>query len=919
MKMRNMGPRLSQIVVILVVALLSVSASLVGAADPPQPTYVPPGSTAVDGDPGEWNLDVDYFADLYKDANPAEPVLSHLYLRYDCAAGMLYALVLVNPSLAADPPLTMDTSSAQSHKISWMSQLLVDGTSYPQDGQPPDLAWIVDENDAVIGWEASFLFPEGTYTAFDVQVRVWYDGVSTLAKNCCLDLVLECAELGRLDGHKFLDLNGNGVWDQPAEPPLAGWEIALSNGSVTTTDENGYYAFEDLPYGDYTVSESCPGAWAQTAPGFTDLDTCGTMIHTAELTLEVPEVNNLDFGNGQPEIDLVKGCPADVFAGDVISYTLTVTNTGNVALQGIDVSDPTLGITETVDLGPGESQTFFAYLDSLPYAPLPPLPECPEVGNLRVFLPLVVFGGSTQPVRAPSVAPTLPLAEVITNTATATGEYALATVTDSDSCVTTIHQLQVRKDARPSYTRQYFWTLDKTVDDPGPITLLAGAMTTPHYTVTVDLANPPYVDSGWAVEGIITVENPAPINAPLASVVDTMCPDLAVDVNCESLIVPAGGSLECTYGPVQLPDAANRTNLAVATLSNNNGRTTAYGATAVVDFSQPDVQLIDAEVEVSDQFSDQPGELLGTVRYDEVPVTFGYNRTIQAVGDPCELFEVPNVATLVTNDSGTTILDEAAVQILELCELAAAYEDLLFGDEGLDWDYNDWVATIGLDPTFAATTNDGGLLRLDFTVVPEARGAALDHEFHLLFPANTFACDGQSTLTLFDADNGGGPLPGYPVTQAFDASAPNDFTVIAPTSAALPPMSNTDERFDLFPYVPTALTAVLSIEFPQACPFNPSEFQPETEAAVHGEGLFFEPYLHVLRKTIPAYDVGAGDVRMVIIPANWMWPEERVPVWEAYLSVKPSPVPAEPANPPTFEALWWTGERTTEVYDKPVR
>src|SRR5690606_23644705 len=46
-------------------------------------------------------------------------------------------------------------------------------------------------------------------------------------------------------------------------------------------------------------------------------------------------------------------------AGDLITYYVKVTNTGNVTLTGIQVRDDMLGLNETIDsLSPGESRTF---------------------------------------------------------------------------------------------------------------------------------------------------------------------------------------------------------------------------------------------------------------------------------------------------------------------------------------------------------------------------------------------------------------------------------------------------------------------------------------------------------------------------------------------------------------------------------
>ena len=42
--------------------------------------------------------------------------------------------------------------------------------------------------------------------------------------------------------------------------------------------------------------------------------------------------------------------------GDEINYTITVTNTGNVILASIDVTDPLTGLVQTIPtLDPGES------------------------------------------------------------------------------------------------------------------------------------------------------------------------------------------------------------------------------------------------------------------------------------------------------------------------------------------------------------------------------------------------------------------------------------------------------------------------------------------------------------------------------------------------------------------------------------
>jgi hypothetical protein len=695
----------------------------------------------------------------------------------------------------------------------------------------------------------------------------------------------------RLDGHKFLDLNGNGSWE-PDEPGLPNWEIRLNDGSVMTyTNQSGYYEFNYLADGTYRVYEVCPVDWLQTAPGFTDRDACGTEDYTATLSLDHREVNDLDFGDARPELDVAKTCTADVFWGDDIEYQVTVSNTGNVPLLGVVVDDPVTGLSETVDLAPGESRTFtgtYYSIDALGSL---------HSGNHYLFLPLIMRGPG-QP-DTPVSPPTFVAPGTITNTVTATTEFAQVTLEDADSCVTNVHVLEVSKDAQTSFTRTYYWTIDKMVDDPGPITLLPGASATPQYTVTVNLDVPPYVDGDWAVEGTITVDNPAPLDAELESVTDIVSPNIAATVRCPSQTIPAGGSLTCTYDPVQLPDGTNRTNTATATLNNNNGRTTDFSGSASVDFSRARMEEIDEEVQVFDEFWERPPppEYLGTVRYDEVPVTFTFTRTIPAPGSICGLFEVPNEAFLVTNDTDTVIPDDAnvRVEILELCRAAFGFEDLPSGAAGIDWDYNDWVATVELEPTVSDPSAGGDLLRMDFSVQPEARGASYDHAFSLNIPSDGFGCDGTATLTRFDGE--GNVL--FSESGPFDASIDNEFQVLPRTSDVFPPLSNTDEAK---PYVPAQRTALLSIVFDEPCPFEPPEF--DQDALIHGEGLFFSASLYVYGSK---QTIRPGDERIVLVPVQWKWPEERIPVWEAYPLV-------QEGDPPIFAWAWWT-EWTDAVYD----
>jgi hypothetical protein len=227
-----------------------------------------------------------------------------------------------------------------------------------------------------------------------------------------------------------------------------------------------------------------------------------------------------------------------------------------------------------------------------------------------------------------------------------------------------------------------------------------------------------------------------------------------------------------------------------------------------------------------------------------------------------------------------------------------AFEDLEIMETS-DYDYNDWVADI--DTVF---TWDGfSLSEINFTITPEARGAGLDHIFHLLILADIFPGDGTYTLTLYDGI--GGTISTD--TGTFDASVDNDFVVIPWTREALPGrLTNTIEpdgitsHFAAFPadhepYVPPERTAELNIVFDSPVVFDLSTYDPYDPANVHGDGLFFDPYLEI---DLYAYEIHQGDVRMIAVPTDWLWPEAGVAISDAYPAVTAG-------NPPTFATDWW--------------
>lgn len=143
----------------------SLSWICTGLSVPETPT-VSQGGGLVDGDYTDWDLDTDFFANMYRAGNPDKAVESKLYLKYDETTETLYSLVLSEPGV---PVLELPDDAFM--KIDGIKQS--DGT-FGNDGVPPDFAWIYD-GETLIGWESSTPLQDGNY-ALNVHTQVYDDG-----------------------------------------------------------------------------------------------------------------------------------------------------------------------------------------------------------------------------------------------------------------------------------------------------------------------------------------------------------------------------------------------------------------------------------------------------------------------------------------------------------------------------------------------------------------------------------------------------------------------------------------------------------------------------------------------------------------------------------------------------------------------
>ena len=193
------------------------------------------------------------------------------------------------------------------------------------------------------------------------------------------------------------------------------------------------------------------------------------------------------------------------------------------------------------------------------------------------------------------------------------------------------YELTVSKTANTSFTRTFEWDIEKSVN-PDTWNLFTGDSGTSEYTVTVTKGAA--VDSDWAVNGTITIENNTPSSATIESVSDVVSVGINAPVDCGvtfPYVLASGGTLECTY-ETDLPDGTSRTNTATVTTS---GAVDGGTATAPVTFGDP-TTVVNDTINVTDSVEGDLGEFS-----DSGSTSYPHTFTCDDEG------ENPNTATIV--------------------------------------------------------------------------------------------------------------------------------------------------------------------------------------------------------------------------------------------------------------------------------
>lgn len=154
-----------------------------------------------------------------------------------------------------------------------------------------------------------------------------------------------CSPFGKIIGRKIHDKDCDGKDDnininQNIEPGLQGWTITLTNTatgvtSTALTDANGFYYFNNLSPGTYTVSEQVQSNWSQTIPGSSG---------TYTVTLAAGQVIQKDFGNcngKKPCVEItIKEAKCKPGSPGNFIYSFDVTNNSGSAVSTILLTPP---------------------------------------------------------------------------------------------------------------------------------------------------------------------------------------------------------------------------------------------------------------------------------------------------------------------------------------------------------------------------------------------------------------------------------------------------------------------------------------------------------------------------------------------------------------------------------------------------
>ena len=309
--------KLNKITAILATSCMIYGGNAVYASIPASATPTL-GTATVDGDYSEWDLTNDFAAEMHKAGKSGTnfPILSRLYLRYDCNTQTMYALVLREGSYW---PKKQPTNA-------WIK--IYNLSSSPQvDGNSSNFSWVAPngvEGSTLIGYEASFTIAPGTYDRVEAHIQIAPDDTSSTGKGgqggtmeyLTLVVPADCPADG----------DGDGVPDETDNCPT------VPNADQINTDEDMIGGDgmgdacddDDDADGVFDITDNCP-LMPNVGQADGDHDGVGNACDNCR-GMSNPDQSNRD---GDHTGDVCDPQPDDPLAVNLIDFSAEATNNGS--------------------------------------------------------------------------------------------------------------------------------------------------------------------------------------------------------------------------------------------------------------------------------------------------------------------------------------------------------------------------------------------------------------------------------------------------------------------------------------------------------------------------------------------------------------------------------------------------------------
>lgn len=335
-----------------------------------------------------------------------------------------------------------------------------------------------------------------------------------------------------------------------------------------------------------------------------------------------------------------------------------------------------------------------------------------------------------------------------TNTAVipATGDDAYAQVT---ICVE--DELVITKSAEASYDREYLWDITKEADET-VLTIGEDGTATFDYTVTAT-PDPEWVDSGWEMDGQISVTNPNEYAE--GTVTATVTDETTVGGTCvvtdgEDVVLDPGETrvfdYSCSFSEQPEYEGTNTATVAW-TGPEATERTSSFDHPVTFERAQTFHEVV--EIHDDKVTGEAPGERIGTATWnpDGTPEVVEYSLSLPGHAGAC----IKHTNTAILLDP-----DDEAQETVTVCSTAAPEVDKTVVAD-FDRTY-DWSISKEVDRTRVVLTQDG-TAQFNYVVSATADGYA-DSDWTMsgvvsVTNPNTFE-GGELTVTVTDVPSVGG-------------------------------------------------------------------------------------------------------------------------------------------------------------------